>query len=69
MNQKFSEGPWEAHKHVKLIFGLASIREMEIKQQSKFMSYPLDRQSFKKSDSSGIGKHVEQNSQPLLVGL
>ena len=26
-------------------------------------------QSFKKSDNSGTGKHVEQSSQSLLVGL
>lgn len=42
VNQKFSEERREAHKHVKLILSLASIREMEIKQQSYFMSYPLD---------------------------
>lgn len=42
VNQKFSEELREAHKHVKLILSLTSIREMEIKQQSYFMSYPLD---------------------------
>lgn len=60
VNQKFSEVPWEAHKHVKLILSLCRIREMEIKQQSDFMSYPLDRQSFSKNDNSGVGKYVEQ---------
>lgn len=31
---------------------------MEIRQQSAFMSHPLDRRPFLKSDNSGVGKYV-----------
>lgn len=48
VNQKFTEEPWEAHKHMKFILNPARIREMEIEQQSGFMSYALDRQNLKK---------------------
>lgn len=68
VNQKFSEVPWEAHKHVKLILSLCRIREMEIKQQSDFMSLPLDRQSFSKNDNSGVGKYVAQLNFSTTAG-